>query len=818
MRPWVLALGLFWVPAATPQQSESSEAEVRTVLRKNCLACHNSRTRSSGLSLEYRETILEGGNRGPAAVPGRPPESLLVKAIRHQGDLKMPPGRQLSYEDAAIIERWVEKGLPGSIREAAPAAPARSKHWAFQPLRRPDPPKAADPWTRNPIYSFVLARLAKEGLRPSEEADRATLIRRLSLDLLGLLPDIKEVEEFLADTRPDAYDRLADRLLASPHYGERWARHWLDQARYADSNGYNIDGEREMWMYRNWVIDAINRGMPFDQFVVEQVAGDLLPEPSTSQLVATGFHRNTLLNLEGGIDFEQYRVEAVADRVDATGAVFLGLTVGCARCHDHKYDPISQREYYRLFAFFNNIDELAADWGEAGRRRAHEPLLFFGSPEELAKKQAVRAQLEALERELEDYTRLLNKRLPEWEASLGAGRANELKPEIQYILKTQPEQRSDIMKEALQEEFWKTDAGYRQRRESIKALAVLEPKLASAMIMRERGKPRESYVMLGGDFLRKGIAVEPGVPAVLPALAVNGRAPNRLDLVRWLVDPSNPLTARVTVNRVWQRFFGRGFVETENDFGSQGSTPTHPELLDWLAAEFASNWQMKALHRLIVTSATYRQSARSRPELAGRDPNNELLARQSRIRLDAEIVRDAALKASGMLNPAIGGRSVFPPQPAGASKLGQIQRDWVASTGLDRFRRGMYTHFWRSSPHPNLMVFDAPDTTTACTRRFRSNTPLQALTLLNDEGFFELARGLAARVLRDAPTEESARITHAFRLCLSRNPQPEEAGRIARFLHVGLDNRVSNGAAAESAAWTAVARVLMNLDEFITRE
>jgi mono/diheme cytochrome c family protein len=795
-----------FAPAQQPDGAAFFEKEVRPVLRKNCVGCHNPQVNNSGLSLANREAVLEGGNRGSSFNPASPTESLLLSAVRQSGDLKMPPGGKLKDEEIAVIERWVEMGLPWSkTATAAGAAGPRSTHWAFQPVKRPDPPAILDPWIRNPIDAFVLARLRKEGIAPSPEAAPATLRRRVSLDLTGLPPSGEDA----------SYEEAVDSLLASPHYGERWGRHWLDLARYADSNGYNIDGEREIWKYRDWVIDALNRDMPFDQFVTEQIAGDLLPDPTEAQLVATGFHRNTLINLEGGIDFEQYRVDAVADRVDTTGAVFLGLTLGCARCHDHKYDPVSQREYYQFYAFFNDVDELAGNWGEAGRRRAHEPLLFFGTAEEKQQKQAVRAQLEALDKELTEYKATLDPGLAAWEKNLAGEERKKLKPEIQYILTVPAAERSSIMRDALNRVYYQTDPGYRQRQATIRAVAKMEPKLASTMVMRELPQPREAYIHLGGDFLRKGVTVQPGVPRVLPTLQAEGR-PNRLHLARWLTDPANPLTARVTVNRIWQRLFGRGLVESENDFGAQGAKPSHPELLDWLVSEFVrGGWSQKNLLRLIVTSATYRQSSNYRRELESRDPNNELLARQSRLRLEGEIVRDNALAASGLLNPELGGKSVFPPQPAGASKLGQIQREWVAETGPNRYRRGLYTHFWRSAPDPNLMIFDAPDSTTACTRRMRSNTPLQSLTLLNDEGFFELAQGLAKRVQAEAADGDDARLRLGFRLCTSRDPKPEELDRLRRFLN---QQRDGSSPPAEETAWVQVARVLMNLDEFITRE
>jgi hypothetical protein len=822
---------------SAPQKSTQSfnaedlsffEKEVRPVLQNNCALCHDSSKHTSGFSVESRESILAGGNRGPAAEPGKPEASRLIQAVRFNSELKMPPTGKLADKEIAVLERWVALGLPApasvAVKKEGPAA--TTTHWSFQPIQRPVEPNVRNPaWARNAIDRFILARLEKEGFAPSPEASRAKLIRRLSLDLIGLPPTPSEVNEFLADRRTDAYERLVDRLLSSPHYGERWGRHWLDQARYADSNGYNIDGAREIWMFRDWVINALNRDLPFDQFVIEQIGGDLLPGATRDQLVATGFHRNTLINLEGGIDFEQYRVEAVVDRVDTTGAVFLGLTLGCARCHDHKFDPVSQREFYQLYSFFNNIDELAGDQGEESRRTAHKPILEVATPEELARREAFRAQLEVLRRELQDFQNRI-------EADL-LKNPGKLKPEVLEALQTPPKKRHEGHQVIVDSFLKETNLGFAQRQAGLAAFAKQEPKIASTLVMQELPKPREAFVQIGGDFLRKGVPVSPGVPAVLPPLESKG-IPNRLDLARWLVDRRNPLTARVTVNRVWQRYFGKGLVATDNDFGTQGSPPTHPELLDWLASEFRDGgWSQKKLHRLIVTSATYRQDSRHRPELAAADPDNHWLGRQQRLRLEAEIIRDSALTASGLLNPKIGGPSVFPPQPEGASKLGQIQREWVASEGPERYRRGMYTYFWRSSPHPGLMVFDAPDSTTSCTRRNRSNTPLQALTLLNDQGYYEFALGLAQRILREPASSEPERLTLAFQLCLGRTPQPEESSRIhtllsqqtESFRHDLTDALQVTGAnipagtdIAQLAAWTAASRALLNLDEFVTRE
>ena len=820
---------------ASPEAIRFFEQQVRPILHAKCALCHNEQTKMNELSLASRESLLIGGMRGPAATPGNADGSLLVQAIRQSGDLKMPPTGKLSQPEIDALTKWVEMGLPwpeGTVSQAPKAGPG---HWSFRPVEKPNVPSVEQSsWVRNPIDNFIVARLEKEGLKPSEGSDRVTLIRRVSLDLVGLLPSLKEVDDFVNDTRPDAYEQLVERLLASPHHGERWGRHWLDIARYADTNGYNLDGDREIWMYRDWVIDALNADMPFDQFTIEQLAGDLLPNPSEQQIVATGFHRNTLLNLEGGIDFEQYRVEAVVDRVDTTGAAFLGLTIGCARCHSHKYDPISHKEFYGMYAFFNNIDELSGAFNDAdGRKRAHDPILEFGKPEEFTRRDTVRHQIEILEKEREEYGKSIEGKQAEWEASLSAEQISKMGPRVQEVLAVPIADRNEEQQRAAMGAFQGADAGWSARSAGIAALRKAEPKLQSTLVMRELPEPREAYIHEGGDFLRKGATVEPGTLSVLPPLEAKGR-PTRLDFARWLVDAKNPLTPRVTVNRMWQRYFGRGIVRTENDFGSQGAPPTHPELLDWLASEFvAGGWSSKAMHRLIVNSATYRQSSMLRPELIEIDPDNQLLARQSRLRLEAEIIRDAALSASGLLSPELGGPSVYPPQPEGAGRVTQIDRKWKADTGPNRFRRGIYTYFWRSAPHPGLMVFDGPDSMMACTRRNRSNTPLQALTLLNDQAHIEFAQALAQRVLDEAPASREQQLDHAFRLSLGRLPKAVEREQLTAFLAAQLDQFQTHPEEAAAAlpmppaegadrpllaAWTSTSRVLLNLDEFITRE
>lgn len=816
MRPWVGAIVLLMGGAGvlSPSQSVDYLRDIKPVLASNCYGCHGSKVQMAGLRLNTAEAILKGNLKGPVVIPGKSGESQLISRVTGAGGITRMPFEKppLLEEQIAKLRAWIDQGARVPASEPPDDGKAVTAHWAFlSPVRPPLPPVKNEQWVRNEIDRFTLARLEKEAIAPSPEADRATLIRRVTLDLLGLPPSIEEVDAFLADQRRDAYEKLVQRLLESPHYGERWGRHWLDLARYADSNGYSIDAPREIWKYRDWVIDALNRDLPFDQFLIEQVAGDMLPDATVDQRVATGFHRNTPFNQEGGIDLEQFRIESVADRVSTTGTALLGLTLGCARCHDHKFDPISQREYFQLFAFLNNADE---------------PTLDLASPEEVARRDAIRPQLRLLEKELQDYQ-------SRWVKSLSEERRQQIRPEIFTILNLQPDQRDERQKQILAEFLKTQDVALRERLITIEELKKREPKFPTTLVMQERAAPRETYVHLGGDFTRKGDRVAPGVLSVLHPLPPKDQ-PTRLDLARWLVDPRNPLIGRVTVNRMWQHYFGKGLVETENDFGTQGAPPTHRELLDWLAMEFvARGWSQKAMHRLIVTSATYRQASRQRPDLEERDPYNRLLARQTRLRLDAEIIRDAGLTSSALLDRKIGGPPVFPPQPEGVFGFTQIPRVWSASEGRDRHRRGMYTHFWRSAPHPALLLFDAPDAIATCTRRNRSTTPMQALTLLNDRAFLEIAQGLAQRVLGERLAGDAERMRYAFRLCMARPPTAGESERLMRFLRQQLEefraapeearllappSHAANADASQFAAWTAAARVLLNLDEFITRE
>ncbi|QDV53044.1 DUF1553 domain-containing protein [Gimesia fumaroli] len=997
------------------------EKQIRPLLKQHCYDCHSQDAEESGLRLDYGANILKGGDRGPAVIPGKSAESPLFLSLSGQGKIPRMPHEQEPLKPAEIllIQQWIDQG--GQIPEAErtlKATQKQSDHWSFQPIQRPKVPEVKQQaWVRNPIDAFILSRLEQNKLKPSAEADRSTLIRRLSLDLTGLTPSVEEVQQFLADTKPGAYERLVDRLLASPHYGERWARHWLDVARYADSNGFTIDGPRSIWKYRDWVIDAINANMPFDQFVKEQLAGDLLPNPTTEQLIATGFHRNTLINQEGGTNPEQFRVEAVVDRVNTTGAAFLGLTVGCAQCHKHKYDPITQRDFYQLYAIFNSTadinsapptlalptDEQKAKQADlkqeitkiqkqlAERKKQLEPkfqtwqldlkqaLKDSEKQWTILKSETAKSENGATITVLEDDSLLVGGKIPNndiyvvetaavpsgitgvrlevltheslpkmgpgwagngnfvldevavevarktkqgwskfapvklakatadhsqvkfpaqnlvdgdlktgWAINVKKGKMNVNRHAILHLNEAlssdgpqklrvtltqtrdsrynvgrfrfatttvspgvlnfdtellaqlkQPEEKWDAkLKAKIADEFHKSDAKWSKLNQRLTKQKAEQTKLNKAivttMVMKELPKPRETFILLRGNFLAPGAPVSPGVPDVLPPMPEGVKTPTRLDFANWLTSPEQPLTARVTVNRYWQRFFGKGLVETENDFGTQGTEPTHPELLDWLAAEFIHNgWDMKQLHRLIVTSAAYRQSSDFDPANQSQDPRNLLLSRQNRFRLEAESIRDVFLASSGLLTRKIGGPSVYPPQPEGIYVLTQNKKAWPEEKGEDRYRRGMYTYFWRSSPYPMLPTFDAPNSNTTCTRRVRSNTPLQALTLANDHSLFELIQGFAVRILTDGPDYDEGRMRQAFQICLSRSPSDHELDVLTRYLNeqrahfkespkeaaqVASDKIPKEIDVAEAASWTAVARVLMNLDEFITRE
>ena len=837
-----LALAFVWSLASAARGDEVDYArDIKPILTSRCAKCHGPDKQENGLRLDAGALVLRGGDGGAAVVPGKAAESLLIRAIKGDDELsKMPPEDEppLAADQIELLVKWVTAGARYPAEER-PTPSSKANHWSFQKPVRPSLPAAsrAD-WAHGAIDRFILARLESQGIGPSPEAAKETLIRRLSLDLVGLLPSPDEVDAFVADRAPDAYERQADRLLASPHYGERWGRHWLDLARYADSNGYTRDFGRQIWKYREWVIEAINAGKPFDEFTIEQMAGDMLERPTTSQLVATGFHRNTLINEEGGTDQEQFRVEAVVDRVATTGSAFLGLTLGCARCHSHKYDPITQAEFYEIFALLNNCDEPTIE----------APSSLQIASGELKRRDEIRQQIKDLDAVVELNRGQIDEAQREWEATITPQQRARLPGPVQVAFDMPFEKRDAANKKLIEDHYRESDDARRRFPliEQIVRLKQKEPKIPSTMILRERQEPRETFVHKRGDFLDHGPKVTGNVPAALPPLVslrttasgarkVEMSGFDRLDFARWLVSEENPLTPRVVMNRDWQKFFGRGIVETEDDFGLQGTPPTHPELLDWLACQFVDcGWDTKAMHRRIVSSATYRQASHVRSDLAEKDPQNKLLARQNRLRLDAEVVRDVALSAAGLLTETLGGPSVFPPQPDGVFDFTQDPKPWNAATGGDRYRRGMYTHFWRSAPYPSLTVFDAPNANVTCTRRIRSNTPLQSLTMANDQAYFECAQAMAGRVLAAPMTDDASRLSHAFRLCMSRGPSASEAAVLADVLAAERKSMAEDPAIAdalvskescpddsmrrERAAWTSVCRVLLNLDEMITRE
>ena len=751
----------------------SFRKDVLPILSERCFACHgfDAASRQGGIRLDTFDGATASGDSGLTAItPGKADTSEIIRRVKSSDEGEsMPPshlGKSLTPDQIDILERWINQGAE------------YEGHWAFVPPVSTEPPTIDN--VNHPIDRFIQAKMLEQNVAPSHVASAETLIRRAHLDVLGLPPSVEEVESFatqFAQNQEQAYELLVQRLLSSPHYGERWGRWWLDQARYADSNGYSIDSPREIWSYRDWVVDAFNRDMPFDQFTIEQLAGDLLPNATQSQKIATGFHRNTQINEEGGIDPEQFRIDSVFDRVATTGSVWLGLTIGCCQCHDHKFDPISQKEYYQLFAFFNNQNEPSL---RVYREGTNVPEL--------------KSQLQKTESEIDDYVGKRIEGLNSWEKGLSSEELKKLPNPIQAILKKETSKRSKgDLRELYNHSNGKLDEPFQAIYQSFQRLNSEFRGETTTLVLEERAEPRKTFVYVKGDFTRPAEEVNCGTPSVLHPFTTSAPRSNRLDLANWIVDRNNPLTARVIVNRVWQQYFGKGLVETESDFGTLGTVPSHPELLDWLALDFQKDWSLKRLHRLILQSHTYKQSSYFRSDLVDIDPNNYLLARQQRLRLDAEIVRDVALSASGLLVPKIGGAPVFPPIPDGVMNLGQVKRAWKVSTGDDRYRRALYTFIYRATPPPSLSVFDSPEGISTCTRRARSNTPLQALTLLNDEGFVEFANSLAAIIERDG-------IETAFQRCVSRKPTQEELEVL------------------EALSSLDAARVLLNLDETMTRE
>lgn len=775
--------------------------DIQPILAKNCFACHgpDESAREGGIAFHTAEFARSEGDSGTAAiVPGRPEESQLWARITTADESeRMPPAEHspaLTESERDLIRRWLMAGAE------------YDQHWAYVPFRRPVEPEVRQAeWVRNPIDRFILAKLEELGLEPEPPVDRSRLLRRVALDLTGLAPAPEVLRDFLADPSPEAYERAVDRLLAEPTYGEHWARMWLDAARYADSQGYAQDEVRTIWKYRDWVIDAFNRDLPYDQFTREQLAGDLLPEPTADQLIATAFHRNTMTNTEGGTDDEEFRHAAVVDRTNTTGTVWLAMTVGCAQCHTHKFDPLTLEEYYRLFAIFNQT----ADRDQPDNSPLHESW----TAEQLTRKAELEKRLQQLEAEVAE------RKLAEQIAAREAAHTPE-----QPLSETQQLELADWKKQ-LEEEN-------RILAEVRGELGGIRPVTTPVMQELPAESRRPTRIAIRGSFLTPGEEVAPGVPAVI---GPGEQIENRMQLAEWLVDRRHPLTARVAVNRIWAQVFGEGLVETLDDFGSQGALPSHPELLDWLADEFvAGGWSQKRLLKLMVMSATYQQGSRVTPQKRELDPQNRWLSRSPRYRLSAEQIRDTALQAAGLLSSKMFGPPVYPPQPkTGLSSAFGGSLDWDPSPGEDRYRRAIYTLLRRTNPYPSFMALDATNRTVCTVRRIRTNTPVSAFVTLNDPVFIECAQNLAQRLLRVSPASDAERIDLGFELVVSRAAGMEEQAEVLRLLEQerqryrgspelaramsGVAGEVPEADLVERAAWTVVANVLLNLDEALTR-
>ncbi|MBC8064016.1 MAG: PSD1 domain-containing protein [Chlorobia bacterium] len=759
-----LMYGAFASPTA--QSPVDFQHDVLPIFKAHCMPCHSAKDKAGGLNLDSFQGLQKGGVSGASVVKTKADQSLLLTRILGKGHgPRMPMGfKPLTDQDANTIRKWIDEGAN------AVSAGGPKRHWAFvAPVRAKTPITKNKTWPRNPVDAFILARLEREGLKPSPEADKVTLIRRLTLDLIGLPPTPSEVDAFIADKSHQAYEKVVDRLLATRHYGERMALPWLDAARYADSNGFQQDGDTHQYVWRDWVVDALNANMPFDQFTTEQLAGDLLPDPTLAQLIATGFNRNHMLNGEGGAIAEEQRNVILYDRVDTTSTTWLGLTMACARCHDHKYDPLSQKDFYSFLAFFNSVPESGVPSG-GGQYRIADPWVYVPSAEQ-------KRELEALELEFKSAD-----------------------PAAQKVLKPK--------------------------------LDNLRAAIPRVMVMSDK-QPRKTFVQNRGNYEEPLDEVQPATPTSLPKIATK----NRLDLAKWVTSKQNPLTARVQVNRYWQTFFGRGLVRTEENFGIKGEVSTHPELLDWLAVDFRENgWNVKRLHKMIVMSATYRQSSKLPASLKTKDPSNLLYARAPRFRMPSMILRDVALASSGLLDPKMGGKPVYPYQPKGIwdGLAITLERDFTypQSKGDENHRRSLYT-FWRRTVAPGNM-FDASSRQVCTVRASLTSTPLHALTMLNDVTWVEAARGLAAQVI-SLPTNEG-RLREAFRRVCARRPTENELKVLLRslqrskqafnldpaaakqFLAQGDSPLPPNHNPTDLAALASVCLAIYNLDEAMTRE
>ena len=997
--------------------------DIQPLFAKHCYSCHGPEKQKADLRWDDKASAFRSGDNGPYLVPGKSGESRVIQLVAGlEPDSIMPPkGEPLSAAEIGLLRAWIDQGANWPETGDSPEAKKRN-HWAFKTPGRPTVPEVKNKkWPRNPIDNFILAQLEKEKLKPSPEADRVTLIRRLTLDLTGLPPTIMEVDAFLADKTPGAYERLVDRLLASSHYGEKWARHWLDLARYADTNGYEKDKPRSIWPYRDWVINAFNRDLPYDQFVIEQLAGDLLPKATRDQKIATGFLRNSMLNQEGGIEPEQFRVEALIDRVDTLGKSILGLTVNCAQCHNHKYDPISQKEYFQLYAFLNNDDEAFLEVPTAAQEKQRAEIQAKVRELEAAALKAdtnLAERMTAWEREIADahevgdwtvldpkewhdfafkfekqpdksllgggdlqpgsflkvwvdteltnitgfrlealtnpnlihngpglgdkgqfllreftveayalhnptvtnkvkFTRVVasaevpgfgitntidgNTEKGGWSPSLtpdhrnrnhtavfqcaepfgfpGGTRllielhqkfekekdqefdkdtrlnshtlgcvrlsvttttaplkADPLTAAQRKVLALAVDKRTEQQQQQLFSVFRLADTNYATLNTNIANVYRDSPYPPTTLVLQQRETPRVTHLFKRGDMNRPGEEVSPATLSVLNPLSADAPR-NRLGLAKWLVDPASTTTGRVAVNRAWMSFFGQGLVTTPEDFGTRVEAPSHPELLDWLARELTdSGWSLKGLHRLIVTSTTYRQSSKVPQELYAKDQYNKLLARAPRVRVEGEVVQDIALAMSGLLNLKIGGPSVYPPIPGNVGDTVWGGFNWPETKGEDRYRRGLYTYWKRSLPFPSLAAFDAPSGETSCPIRTRSNTPLQALTTLNEKTFVEAAQAMGLRVLKEGGEDNRSKLIYAFRLATGRNPSSDEVRKLLKFWEEQYDyfeNRTADALEVavpdpksvpkevnlhRAAAWAMVSRTLLNLDETVTRE
>ena len=754
-----------WLPQAISGAAIDFNREIRPILSDACFPCHgpDASARKAGLRLDLRAVAVQPAESGEVAIrPNQAAQSELVRRIFSEDrDEVMPPRkshRSISLRQKELLRDWINQGAP------------YAEHWSFLPPKPAALPAVKRPdWPRNPLDFFTLARMEAEGMSPAPEAAKSTLIRRVTLDLTGLPATISEVRDFLADSSDQAYERVVDRLMATRDYAERRAQDWLDLARYADTRGFSDDTARSIWPYRDWVIRALQRNQPFDQFTIEQLAGDLLPQPTTDQLIATGFHRNAPQAKGQTYPSEEYRLKSVVDRVNTTATVWLGLTMGCAECHDHKFDPISQADFYGTFAIFNQIEHSGEGFAQGG------PHLSIPSPEQAKQKAEAQAKLAALQ-----ASKALLQTQPGKDALAQSAEAISLEKEIAAL---------------------------------IKQINQVEKAGIHFPVMRERSIARDTFIHLRGNFLTRGAKVAPGIPGFLRA--GDAEAPrNRLEYARWLVSGKNPLVARVVVNRFWQSYFGFGLVRTPGDFGLQGEWPTHPELLDWLASEFVrSGWDMKAVHRLIVTSATYRQSAVRRPEDALRDVQNRWLSSMPRVRLPAEQIRDQALAVSGLLKQTSNPKSFFPPQPSNYWEDRDLPGKWTISTGDELHRKSLFIYWRRMALHPTMELLDAPSRASCTPRRNSANLPTQALVTLNDPIFVEAAKALAQRVLDAGLADDRARMDWAFQTCLSRHPEPAERDQFLAF----LERQAKPSPTDLPALWTSVATILLNLDETLTR-